>query len=356
MTEGTGLLNEHSTATASGSGTRPAWFGTAIGIVLSIVGIALTLRGVSLTHVTATLTGTNVWWVLLALTSILLTVGAKAVRWMLLFRRYNRPSLQKSFSALSIGMFLNSFAPARIGDVARAYVVGDRDMDSTIGALGTVAVEKLIDLVFLIVTVGIILSQIPLPDWIAAPARVLAVLAFLAMGGLAAFLRQQDRFLGLLAQIGRLLPTTWQIRLMRIARAGTAGVDPIRDKRVLASALFWSVIVWTFSASTNYLVFRAMGMSTSVWAALLLLVVLQVGVAVPSSAGRIGVFHYLVIVTLAVFSIDRDVALSYGIILHLVVYLPMLVLGVWYFWRERLAWATLASAAGRVRSLGKNSA
>ena len=62
-----------------------------------------------------------------------------------------------------------------------------------------------------------------------------------------------------------------------------------------------------------------MGLRLSIWASVLLLVVLQAGLSVPSSPGRIGVFHYLTLVTLMFFAVDRETALSSGVILHLVV-------------------------------------
>jgi hypothetical protein len=67
-----------------------------------------------------------------------------------------------------------------------------------------------------------------------------------------------------------------------------------------------------------------------------LLAVLQLGVAVPSVPGRFGVFEGLCLLTLAVFGVEANLALAYGVMLHGVVLLPPLVLGSW--WLVRLNW------------------
>jgi glycosyltransferase 2 family protein len=102
------------------------------------------------------------------------------------------------------------------------------------------------------------------------------------------------------------------------------------------------------SALTNWLVWKAMGQAWPLPAALLLLVVLQAGVAVPSSPGRIGVFQYLTILTLSLFAVAKAVALSYSVLLHLTTYAPMLGLGAYYLWREKTTWQKLEEAARRL--------
>jgi hypothetical protein len=69
---------------------------------------------------------------------------------------------------------------------------------------------------------------------------------------------------------------------------------------------------------------------------LLLLAVLQISavVPIPTSPGRIGLFHYLCVVTLAIFGTEKSVAMSYGLVLHIVTYLPMVVGGPVGLWSE----------------------
>jgi len=82
------------------------------------------------------------------------------------------------------------------------------------------------------------------------------------------------------------------------------------------------------------------------------LVVLQVGMAVPSSPGRIGVFQYLVILALSIFAVDKNVALGYSVVLYLVIYVPMVLIGGYCLWREKVTWQKLAEASAMLNRLG----
>jgi hypothetical protein len=84
----------------------------------------------------------------------------------------------------------------------------------------------------------------------------------------------------------------------------------------------------------NYVVFLALGLSLSFTAALFLLVVLQVGTAVPSVPGKLGVFQYLCILALAPFGVGKSSALSYSVLLYLVAFGPLLLLGAFFIWWE----------------------
>jgi uncharacterized membrane protein YbhN (UPF0104 family) len=70
-------------------------------------------------------------------------------------------------------------------------------------------------------------------------------------------------------------------------------------------------------------------------ASLLLLVVLQAGVAAPSLPGRVGVLEGLCIVVLAWFDVDQDTAFAVGLVLHAVVFVPPILLGLCFAWRVR---------------------
>jgi uncharacterized membrane protein YbhN (UPF0104 family) len=76
-------------------------------------------------------------------------------------------------------------------------------------------------------------------------------------------------------------------------------------------------------------------------AALVLLAVLQVGTAVVSVPGNIGVFHYLTVVTLATWRVPAPVALATAIVLHIVSLGPKVVLGA------------IAAASLRMREKGR---
>jgi hypothetical protein len=93
-----------------------------------------------------------------------------------------------------------------------------------------------------------------------------------------------------------------------------------------------SVMIYFLGVVVNYLAFLAMDLRLPFISAFLLFAVLQVGGLVPSSPGKVGVFQILCIWTLEIFSIDKSVGLTYGILLYLIAYGTPVVLGILFLW------------------------
>jgi uncharacterized membrane protein YbhN (UPF0104 family) len=231
-----------------------------------------------------------------------------------------------------LGQLLNLIFPARLGDLGRAYLISQTGYNSQAQALGTVALEKLWDIILL---VGLVLSLslwYPLPAWVTVPTRITAIAGGLLLLGIVSLL------------VGRsYLAPRWEERwafvsqwpvLNRSAGRLLDGLAGLYRPHIMLVTGAWSLLAWFFGALTNLALLKAFDLPGSVSLALLLLVVLQMGVAVPSVPGRIGVFEGLCLVTLALFGVEANVALGYGVILHLVVLLPPVLLGLW--WLSRL--------------------
>jgi uncharacterized membrane protein YbhN (UPF0104 family) len=213
--------------------------------------------------------------------------------------------------------------------------VGKGGQISRATALTTLAVEKALEgVTLLILGVGIVLV-LDVPDWlrasvIASGGIVLALLAVLGSG-----LRWRESLVA------------WSSRrtagsLPGAVRALFDGLDSLRS--VKAGWRLWglSLVYWALVTVVNWLAIRAMNLSVPAIASLVLLVVLQMGVRIPSSPGSIGVFDYLGVVSLAIFGVEKEPALAVTLLLHLIFYLPPSLVGVGY-----LLW--MSTGLGRLR-------
>jgi uncharacterized protein (TIRG00374 family) len=319
-----------------------------IGIIFSLVFLVLALRGVNLRETGNALSRVNVLILGAAVVSFVLSAAAKAIRWQLLLGVRKAPSFGRAFSILCVGLMVNAFLPTRLGEFARAYLMGEAEADSKVYVLGTVAVEKVADLLTLLLLLAVLLLEMALPEWLAGPARGTALVLAILVPCFILLVWQRDFILRMVERTSHFVPSAWREWLLRQTRYGLASLDVMRRPRLLIGLFGWSLIVWIISALTNYLVFLAMRLTMPVWAALLLLAVLQVGTAVPSSPGSIGVFQYLVILTLSIFALDKNVALGYSVVLYLVIYVPIVLLGVWGLWHEKITWGKLTEAVVRL--------
>ena len=308
------------------------------GLVPGIALLVLASRQVDLGQAWQGIATADPLWAVLALLAVLLTTAAKIARWRGLFPGTNPPDLIASGRALLIGQLVNAALPARLGDLGRAYQIGARTGVSKATALGTIAAEKAFDVVCLLLCCAIVAAVVPLPPWLDLS------LALVAAGGLLCVLlalawpeerllvwagRWPDRSAG-----GLRWPSAG--RVLGFLRRALAGLAALRQPRMALTAGAWSILIWALAAGTNYLLFQAFDLRLSFGAALSLLVALHIGIAPPSSPGRLGVFHAIALLSLQAFGVERSPALAYAVVLHLVVYLPQLVPGAVF-----LAWDLL---------------
>ena len=316
--------------------SRRAW--AILGMVVSagvIYWLAVTL---DLRQVLSALKGIHAGWVAAGMLAVFLTMGARALRWHALLG-LSYATRQETLRVLVLGQVLNLILPARLGDLARVYLIARAGCPSQAQALGSVALEKLLD-VLLLVALALLLSfWHPLPAWITVPARVTALLSGILLAGLLALLLLRRHLVAAGDRLWRLIglaggrPGAALGWLCRHSARFLDALDALRNRRILVAAAGWSLIVWLLGALTNLILLKAFAMPASMGVALLLLVVVQTGVAVPSLPGRIGVFEGLCLAVLTLFQVDAPLAVSYGLVLHAVVLLPPLALGLWWLLR-----------------------
>ena len=308
-----------------------------VGAIVSAVFLVLALRAVPAEQVWLTLGQANLVFVGLTLVSIAVNTVAKAVRWkVLLGTEGHYTHFWDVLRALLVGQMLNTFIPTRIGDLSRAYAIGHQG-PGTAFVLGTVVLEKLIDMVaFGLIVLGLLVT-IPLPDWAVRPAyQVLIVGMIVVSGGILLYRRRlSSQSLAWLAQrFNHRLVT----RVVDVARSAFASGSVLRRPSELAKLISLSALVWSTAVLNNYLMLLAFQIDLPASVAVLLLVGLQLGISLPSLPGTIGVFEYVCVVVLALFAVERSIALSYGILLHAIVMIPSTIAGILLLLLTRTAW------------------
>lgn len=300
-----------------------------LGLMLSGGAAYLAIRTTDLDRVRHAFSEANPIWVALALASVLMTVGVKAARWRALYPRTGRrPRFRALTMALLIGMTANLLAPARLGELARIYVVERLEGQSKALSLSTIAIEKWADLIMLLLTFAALLPFFSWPTWLTAWGQRLAWLASALTATLVASLFFLNRMHSLAERVACCLPARWSNSVLGIWHAIQEGLFALRTVPQIGALLGWTLMVWLVSASTNLLLLRALALPSSLLIALTLLVILQAGNALPSSPAKIGTFHYLAILGLGLFDIPQDVALAFAVWLHLVVVVLLIGLGI----------------------------
>jgi hypothetical protein len=300
----------------------------ALSVAISAVCLYLVFRGVAMRDlVTALATASYIW---LLPTAILLVLGLflRALRWRALFHPRTGLRLGVLFDVLNIGYLMNNLLPVRAGDVLRAGLISAREPVSASRALATVVVERVLDVLTVVVLLALLLPVLPIPQEIARGGQIAGV-SFGILGlGLMVLSTQRDRGARwtrtLLDRVPYLDAERWAGRVGDLID----GLAALRSPLALGRAVSWSLVAWLTSAVAFYLVMLAFDLALPPTAAVFVLCVTALGMIIPSTPGYLGVFDYMVVLALSLFEVERSLAVSYALVLHAVTYLAFSLAGV----------------------------
>ena len=129
-------------------------------------------------------------------------------------------------------------------------------------------------------------------------------------------------------------PSKWVDQVVNIVDSFSSGLSVLGSWKDVAIASLLSLALWGTVTLTIYLGFLAFDIELSVLAAVVVMVILMLGITLPSSPGFVGTFQYFSSVGLLIFGVSEGVALSFSIVYHASQYLPITALGLFYLWRE----------------------
>jgi hypothetical protein len=303
-----------------------------LGIIISIGALYLALRDVDLSHVWLTIQNASWGFVFLALGSVSMNTLAKALRWKVLVGPPGQNISSITYlMVLLAGQMLNTILPFRLGDFARAYVLGGMGPGRTY-VLGTIVLEKMLDSIAYIILFGTTLLLIPLPDWIGSSIMAFSMVPIAIIGGILLVIIWPAKFIQIVNILLGILPEKWRAWISPRMQDGIKGLEIIRHRSDLIRLVLWTVLIWVLAITTNYLTLLAFDIHLPLIVSVLILVALQAGISIPSIPGRIGLFEYICVLALMVFGIDREVALSFGLLLHAIVLVPTTLAGMISFW------------------------
>jgi uncharacterized protein (TIRG00374 family) len=285
---------------------------------------------ITIGQVRAALATAKIGIVLLALFVIVMTTFAKSWRWQLLYPpRDQSPPFAPLFWALAAGQFVNLVTPfVRLGEIVRVQSLDQRFQVGKARSLGTIVVEKTLDLVVLIAIIGALIPANLLPGNVANRTVTLGLTAgfIISILYLLVFRRQLvSRYLLTFVQI---LPSRTRVSLIHLIESVLDGLSILRDRRRLLLLLAMSAFVASLSVLAPLLLFSAMEIPFGLLEATLLHIAVSVASAPATVPAKIGVFELTAFLSLNQLGIENDaVALGYALIFHVVILLPQLALG-----------------------------
>ncbi|MCP4423906.1 MAG: flippase-like domain-containing protein [Chloroflexi bacterium] len=320
------------------------WISWGFTAVLIIAGLYYIWQRVDLREMGRILSQVQLVYVALTAVILLLTLFVKTWRWQILLISNpgqensnglgdGRPAFAPLFWALMLGQYVNLLVPVlRLGEVARIFAVSNATAVGKSRALGTLAVEKFMDLALLGLTMALALTAVVAPAVAKESAGGMTVfIAGLAVVGLAILYgvaRNPHPVIRLTQKTAVALPPRIGNKIVHIIESGLEGLTSLADRRLLLAILSATAVVAILSVLTPYALFFAFPIPLGIFEAAWLHIVITLALVPPSSPGKLVILDGAVIVVLKQYRLTNEALLvGYALLFHLILVLPQIILG-----------------------------
>lgn len=317
------------------------------GIAISGLFLYLALRGLHLSQVRDAVSSANLIWLAPAILVYFIDVVFRSVRWQLLLRPAIRINFRQVFPVISIGYLGNNIFPARAGELLRAVLIKHRYQIPISTTLATILVERIFDGV---VMLGFIFFNLGALSGLSASSGFIGSIRSLAFWGAIAFLGALVVFMLaaifpspvenlIIKVVNWVFPKKWREPAARIIQRFMGGLSSLRSPREAFMVLLTSVIVWLLETLTYWFVMQAFPFTVSLFALMLMNGIVNLSTTLPSAPGYIGTFDAPGIALLSAYGIPPEIAAGFTLVLHATLWLPITLVGGYFFAREGLDWS-----------------
>lgn len=322
------------------------------------------LRNADLAGVWAEVRHADARLLALALAITFVTYALRSWRWQFLLKPIGATTFATAFRTTVIGFAASFLLPARAGEIIRPYLLARREGLSATACFATIVLERLLDLVTVLLLFSVLLLFFD-PGLAAADPRTFAAVRLGALGAavssvvglvvLGILAGHPDRLSRAAGRLERWLPGRLALALERLVARFAEGVAVLRRPAELARALSLSVPLWMSIAAGIWFTAGAFHITFPYTGSFLVMSLLVVGVAVPTP-GAIGGFHaaFRIAVT-AFYAAPEDRAVGAAIVLHAISFVPVTILGIAFMAQEGMSLGNMRRLAARQDQVGAES-
>jgi uncharacterized protein (TIRG00374 family) len=261
-------------------------------------------------------------WVFLGMACDVLSYGVQALRWKFLLAPFGKVRLKRSIRAVFAGLFANLVFPLRPGEVLRSYLLANSEEISIGRVLGTVGVERFVDLVIATAALAMVSLYIdlPRPDQRVADLLAYATLFLLFLVGLL--------ILYIEIRLSKNTPVDGKkAHLPGKFMAVLTDLHAIGTSPSFYAAVLTSLAVPFCQVLGLWAVMRAYGLTLSLLAAVVVLLIINLGVSLPNAPANVGSYQFFCVLGLSIFDVEKTRATGFSIFAFLALTIPLAFLG-----------------------------
>lgn len=302
------FFGKHST-----SGRKKIWI---IGLISSAIFGYFAFRNFqwnTLLHVILTI---NLWLLLLSGVILMLSFNLRAYRWKFFLPLESNFSFSSRLSAVAIGYVFSNILPGRLGDFVRPGYLAKANNQCYHICLYSIIIERVWELVLFLIFSLFILKLSSIETMKKLPVNLLLIIFFIIFGLL--FLFFAKLILNFLIRILE------RVKLRLIAHSINDILTAFEDNLKLHHIIFLiALTAGIFFLDGLFFVFiiDSFELPINFFDGFIVMIITALSNFLPSAPANIGVFHYFSQLSITMFGIQKEVALSVAILIHAFIYI-----------------------------------
>ena len=300
-------------------------------VLVTTAALGFSLRGIDFDQLVRLLSKGNYLFLLPFEFFLFLFFLFTAFRWALILRPLGTFTVWKVTPAMMIGFGGNNLLPAHLGELVRLVVFARRFEKTKSGVLGTLMVERALDLLaILFFYFAAALFIRPFPESIRVGSLAVAIFAVMIFAAFFLFLRYPAVAKKLWRRLMFFLPGRLQDRGALMIDNMIAGFSSLSSIRLLGWVVLHSLLKWASAGAMVWLSLGVYGGEISFGVGMIVIAVTSLVGTLPSAPGYVGVIQAGFVLALLPFGISQEIALAASIFYLMAQWIPVTVVGLFF--------------------------
>ena len=297
------------------------------GSLIAVALLAFCLKDVRLVEIKELIRRIDLLYLIPSLICSFLYIIMRALRWRLMILQQKAMKIVRSLTLYSAGQIINIIMPALTGQVGRLFLFSKNEGLKKTFIFSTIVLEILFDSISLIVFLFLTSLAFAFPEKYRSISYILAGVTVILIVILYLILHFQTRIESFSQRHFKQRWPGFYITTKKSIRSFTKGIKLLRSSQHFFSSLGYSIATWIFHSLVIYFLLKSFGYDLPFAAAASVMIINTIALMIPITPGNAGTFEIAVSTSLAAFSVGRTDAVLFALALHLLDFLPIMVMG-----------------------------
>lgn len=291
-------------------------------LIISIIITLILIFYIGIDKIIYTLINLNIFYIILGGFFTILFFIFRAFRWVLLIKPLNEIKKTMALSAMGLGYLINTLIPLRIGEIARALAISKEGKGSFASIFATVIIERLFDLIYLLLFLSILLLFIPFSIsssfLITASFELTGIVVFIGLIFIFAIIKFEEKFINFIKKILKPFPKKIKEALINFSFSLIKGSKTFNF--VYKNILFhiFSFLIILFQALIFIMIIYSLDLRVPLISALIISLIITLSHALPAAPGYLGSFQIVWIAIFSLLGFPIETIISSSIIAHFI--------------------------------------